>query len=293
MQKRGYSPPPPASSGVVEQVVVAKGLLRFSSIADYKQLMDQPTPEAERQFTEKVRGLSGFTSLQRACEQGGQRTADDELAELIDNTYFKEMLNEDLSVWIEDWVFRVNPEDEKVYVIDADLVDTKYDELIAQNTGDPDVKEYSTALNVLDIVGNPDDQPQGLFCSQSGIGSRNVGEPLNDGSGRTAFSAYAKYGIYFSLFTRIETIGSSAPVYRFDYSGNMWLGAPHVYYHVRCGSTADYATVSTGTWTGTAFKYQSYQGSTALNQVYYYVHIRSNTTPYAQLATQFGFRVNI
>jgi|GEM_PF-6425239 len=213
---------------------------------------------------------------------------------MIDDPYFTEMLNEDLSVWIEDRVFRVDPEHGKVYVIEADGMEENYDALVAENITDRDVKEYSSDPEALDIVKEQRDGPDGSRCSAPTANSHHTANIyLTDNTGRYAHSHYAKYGIYFTMFTRIDVIGSSAPVYQFDHAGSIWDGAPHVFYKARCGATADYSIVSTGSWTGSAFRYQSYQGSRALERLYFYVKIRSNYAPNAILAPQFGFRQNI
>mgnify|MGYP001210707353 CR=1 FL=1 len=224
-----------------------------------------------------------------------ERDQDAELAKEIESEYFRELLNDKLSIWIEDHIYRVNPVEEKVYVIEAVKYADKYDELVAQNTSDLDVKVYAAELNVLDIV-RDGGEPQAIGCGQSAIGGREDGrfftfQPPYD---KYAYSKYQRYGIYFHLFTRIEGVQqNNPPPYRFNYTGSIWDGAPHIYYHPRCGGYTDYSTISTGTVTSGYQQFNSFQGSTALNEVYFYVHIEKNTSPYALCAEQFGFRVNI
>jgi len=287
--------PTPAVGEGVTELKVEHGMLHFATQQAYAEHTDDLSDDQRAEFVRKFRGFAEFTSAAERLESS-QREEDPELLEMIDSEYFKELLNENLAIWIEDHIYRVNPIDEKVYVIEASKYDSKYDDLLAQNISDEDVKAYSTDLNVLDEVKNHED-PQYLGCSQSAIGGREVSRQTSVASGqpvRTAISRYNKYGFYFNLYCRVESVTvNNPPPYKFDFSGSMWAGAPHIYYHKRCSNTVDYATTSTGAVTGGNQQFSSYQGSTALNEVYFYVKIWSNTTPSIQLTEQFGFRVNI
>lgn len=246
---------------------VESGMLHFETTEDYRTMTDMPSEPLRAAFLSKVKGETGFTSANRAAALGA-KSSDTDLLFLIDDPYFKEMLNEHLCVWIDDHIFRVNPEDGKVYVIPSSEVGDKYDDLVAQNTGDQDVREYPIDVNVLDVV----DDPQALwpFCNESGIPSKYDQELFNDNSGITASATYAKYGIYFTVFAKIDPIGSSNPTYDFYFKGGVPGNEGHVYYRQKCGNTVDYNIRSSGTWYGTYRKYQSYQGSKGLNKLYFF-----------------------
>ena len=255
---------------VLPNFKVEQGMLHFETTADYQTMTDMPSEGLRSAFLQKVRSEPGFTSAERALGSGS-RSVDQDLLFLIDDPYFREMLNENLCVWIDDHIFRVNPEDGKVYVIPSSGVGDKYDDLLAQNTDDEDVREFPIDVNVLDEV----DRPDALwpFCSESGVPAQNP-DPIafNDNSGRTATARYAKYGIYFTVFAKVEPVNSSGPFMDFYFKGiGPWdMGEGKVFYRQKCGNTVDYKSRSQGTWQLNNRRFQSYQGSKGLNRLYFY-----------------------
>lgn len=246
---------------------IEKGMIRFPTRGDYEKMVDMPSIGLQNAFVSDVAAAEGFTSAEKAL-QSGARSTDSELLALVDDPYFRELLNDRLCIWIDDHIFRINPEDGKVYVIPSEKYDDKYDARLAEDTNDEDVKEYSADLNVLEEV----DRPDALwpFCTESGVPSQYVEEWFNDNSGRKAIARYRKYGVYFSLFAQVEPLGSSGVFFDFYFKGGASENMGQVFYRQKCGNTVDYQTRSTGTWHLTYRKFQSYQGSKGLNKVYFY-----------------------
>jgi hypothetical protein len=246
---------------------IEKGMIHFTTRGDYEAMVNMPSVALQEAFVNAVRQSNEFTSAEKALEVGS-RSTDSDLLAMIDDPYFRELLNERLCIWIDDHIFRVNPEDGKVYVIPSAMYEEKYGALLAEDTEDEDVKEYSADLNVLEEV----DRPDALwpFCSESGVPSQYAQVYLNDNSGRYASARYAKYGIYFTVLARVEPQGSSGVFFHFYFRGGVSEEEGYVYYRQKCGNTVSYQARSEGTWHATYRKYQSYQGSKGLNKVYFY-----------------------
>ncbi len=246
---------------------IEKGMIHFATKGDYQQAVDMPSVPLQEAFVRAAQSADGFVSAAKALESGA-RSTDADLLQLIDDPYFLELLNDRLCIWIDDHIFRVNPEDGKVYVIASDKYDLKYEALLAEDAEDEDVREYPTDVNVLDEV----DRPDALwpFCNQSGIPSKYNQAYFNDNTTRLASATYAKYGIYFSLFAKVSPVGSSGINFHFYFKGGVPANEGYIHYKQKCGNTVSYATRSPGTWQLTNRRFQSYQGSKGLNQVYFY-----------------------
>jgi hypothetical protein len=267
------------------KVSVKGDRLAFASVADYKRAVDEPSDRTKAGFARTVAALKGFTSLAEKQKSASPRAAGPDSA-MIRDEYFAAILNADHVVQIGDYIFRIDPAVERVYVLPVEH-EKEYSDLIAGNSRNTNLKVLSTNDDVLEKLQVAAQGTRGLFCSQSGIGSRHHNVPFG------AFTAYAdfnKYGIYYSLNAAVDPYGSSGFPYVFDFTGGITANKGYVYYHVRCGSTASYAIATGGSWKLTYQKYQSYQGSTNLNQVYFVFRIKSSAGVFQ--TPNVGFRVN-
>jgi hypothetical protein len=262
--------------------------LAFASVADYKRAVDQPSERTKAQIAGIVAALKGFTSFaQKPNASSSLKISPDKIASLVKDEYFASLLNSDLIVQIGDHIFRVNPSTESVYALPAG--DEKdYADLVAENTRNTRIQKFSTGDNILELIQTKEKgTKRGLFCSQSGIGGRHHNVPFG---GFTAFADFDRYGIFYSLSASVSPYGSSGFPYTFDFTGGITPNKGYVFYHVRCGSTASYATTTSGSWKLTYQKFQSYQGSTNLNQVYFIYRIKNSQGVFQ--TANVGFRVN-
>jgi hypothetical protein len=273
------------------KVSVKGDRLAFASIADYKRAVDQPSEATKKQFARTVAALKGFTSFaQKQNFSPALETSRDKVASLIRDEYFASILNADLVVQIGDYIFRVNPSRERVYVLSA-ANEKEYNDLIAENARNSNIRTFSTNDDVVDVIEAGGKGPETL-CSETGIGGRHSEAPVGS---LTAMADFVRYGIYFTLFAMVSPYGSSGFPYMFEFTGGMSANAGYVYYHARCGTTASYEISTKGSWTLMNRKYQSYQGSKNLNEVYFFYRLKNDffTTRAGQYATPYvGFRVN-
>lgn len=279
-----------AQVAAVINVSVKGDRLAFASIADYERAVDQPSEQTKAQFVGMVAALKGFTSFaQKPNSSPTLKTSPDKVASLVRDEYFASILNSDLVVQIGNYIFRINPSTKSVYALSS--VDEKeYGDLVAENTRKPHVRKFSTGDNVLELIQAKDNRPnRSLRCKESGIGGRHRSEAFG---GLMAYADFDRYGIFFSLSASVSPYGSSgfASSYAFDFTGGISANQGYVFYHVRCGSTASYAITTGGSWKLTHQKYQSYQGSKNLNQVYFIYRIKDSTGAFQ--TSNVGFRVN-
>lgn len=281
-------------SGVIN-VSVKGNRLAFASIADYRRAVDEPSEKTKEQFARTVTALKGFTSFaQNQKLLSAMRINRAKAAPSIQDEYFASILNADLAVQIGNYIFRVNPTTERVYALPV-ANEREYGDLIAENTRNRNIRTFSTGDDVLDVI---EAGGKGLFtmCKEGGIGGRNREEPVGS-SGVVARAAFDRYGIYFTLYALVTPYGSSGFPYTFVFGGGIAANQGHIYYKVRCGKTADYDISSKGSWKLTYQKYQSYQGSKNLNEVYFFytlISISSFRTGAGvlQVTPLLGFRVN-
>jgi hypothetical protein len=71
--------------------------------------------------------------------------------DLVKDAYLAQILNKDLTVQIGDWIYRVNKLTEKVYVLAVKNA-SQYDDLIAENVSNPNILEFSTEENVIELL---------------------------------------------------------------------------------------------------------------------------------------------
>ena len=247
-------------------VKVIQNRLAFTTIADYEKVVNQPSDDLKKSFLKTVNTLQGFISF--GDKQNPSLTLKknkDSLKYLINDRYFTSILNPDLSVQMGDYILRVNPTTEKVYVLPAANAD-QYKDLIAENIKNKLIQVFSTGEDVLEILKGK--KRRLSFCNESGIGGKHNGMYLNDNSGILATLEFHRYGFYYSLFALLSPMNSSGNTYTFNFTGGLNTGL--VYYHVKCGGTVGpYQVTTNGTWLLSTRRYQSYQGSTNLNELYF------------------------
>jgi len=258
------------------EVSVKGDRLVFSSIADYKRTVDEPSDETKEQFARTVAAL-GFTSFaQRQNPSLTLQTNSGELSSIVQDEYFASILNPDLVVQIGEHIFRVNPTTERVYALPV-ANEEEFADLIAENTLNSHLQSFSTEDNVLELIQAKTPGTSLRFCTQSGIGGLGQSTPLAPLSEHTVSADFIRYGLFFTLQATVSHWTSSGFPYYFEFTGGVAANLGAVYYHVRCGSTANYVIKTPGSWKLTYQKFQSYQGSTNLNEVYFMFRLTDST----------------
>lgn len=270
-------------------VTAKNNLLIFKSKRDYEMAVNNPSEETKKKFLQKVNNLTSFVSINKLM-QTNPRTDSTDMTDILTDEYLSSILNEDLAVQIDDRIYKLDPADDKVYVMKDEYI-ADYSDLVAGDLSNENIKEYSFDEDVLERV-EMEDEPNRIFCSEDGHGSRYVSRGFTYSTTQYILAQYVKLGIYFYLNASISPVGTWPSQFKFDFTGGMATNKGHVYNKKRCGTINDYDVYTSGTWTGTTQKFQSYQGSTPLSKTYFYCRIMNTST--GQIETPYtGFRVNI
>jgi hypothetical protein len=252
------SRPTPADDPLQKiSVSVKNNRLVFTTRGDYERAVNESKPDVRGRVFQRLKTLNGFTSL-AATSGATARTAGGRPnpSALITDDGFRSLLNPDLVVQIGDYIVKVNPATKKVYVLPA-AHEAEYADLVAERTSNPNIRQFSTNDDVLDLL-TPGQASQ-QRCSESAIPELRweTDEVVFGGSYKMKGTVdYSKYGVFFSLWAENNANASEATV-----------DLAPVYYHVRCGNTVGPYSLSDYDITKT-LEYHSYQGSTALNAAY-------------------------
>ena len=248
--------------------------LVFKSVDDYKKVIDNPTEETIKKFKFAVNNFSNFKSYHELKNELNIKNSDD----LFNDPYFEAILNTDKAIQIGDYIYRINPKKEQVYVL-ASKFNSEYLDLVNENIANTNIKVYSTGDNVLELVeSNLSSKGTAIFCPEGGVGGDADGEYFYAGVGagtqRRATVDFIRYGVYFSLFARIYP-SAGGNEFVFDFNGT--LG--YIHYKVRCGNTVDYGLISSGNQNQSAEqRFQSYQGSTNFTNYFFAFTPRYNSS---------------
>lgn len=115
--------------------------LAFATIADYKIVMSQPTPQVQTAFSNLLKSFSTFTSYTQTYPNDT----------LFDDPYLTNLLNADGVIQIGTNYFKVDPILQKVFVLPVAQSAYYYD-LISASPQSGKVIMFSTNDNVLDLL---------------------------------------------------------------------------------------------------------------------------------------------
>ena len=284
--------PPSAASDF--NVSVKNNLLVFKTTEDYRNVVDNSSPEQMVKFMSEVKAMTNFTSYDKQYFSKNPSVLVD--STLINSDFLKTILNKDAAVQIGNYIYKIDIANEKVFALNASH-ETEYNDLVNGNTSNSNVQSFSTGDNVLDLIeesGQKKAESTMLFCKEDGIGDKHEEKRLFENNQPTnifAITNFDRYGVYFSLYAQIYDVPANSP-YVFEFTGGIAAGAGHIYYHKRCSDTKDYEISTAGVFrTNIKQEYEAYHGATSLNKVYFYCRIKNTktklyTTPYL------GFRMN-
>jgi len=187
-------------------VTVDHGMLVFASKTTYISLVGEFKQEEKTSFVNQCMEMPGFVSLLKSKE------INLDLYDKINDDFFSAIINGKGYVQIENFIYKVNPSDNSVYVFPS----SKYELMPAIDAGiitNPEIRFYSMDDDVIGMVssGTPPSNAK-LFCGDDGCkGDNKSGTvPLtNARTGATCSSMdaeviYLKLGVYFTLKAKVR-----------------------------------------------------------------------------------------
>lgn len=213
-------------------------ILSFETIDDYVDFVEDTIPHRWQRLEQHSSAL-GF---QNYFTQNPIPSFDDTLG--MDENLGK-MLNVDGVILIGDYAVRVDAANQKVFLSPKVDIAQHYADLVAGNTSNKNVKEFSTDDDVIDFM------ITGVNFKCGGVSDLNVEKPwmtvgtniplnevssagFNNGDKLSISAKYNKFGIYFSVRINGHYVQNGAP-----FTGNglnnlfFEIGAPNSLDHMR------------------------------------------------------------
>ncbi len=240
-------------------------MLIFKTTEDYKKVVNNPTDEIKKKFLSNVSKMNHSTFLEKVIKE---KTED-----LIDDDFFESIINEDAVVQIGEYLYKINPITEKVFVLPASKI-TEYDDLVNENKENINIRQFSTSDYVIDLAESGDAGEKGLFCGESGCGyqKQETDKVTIPGfGGQYKFEGYSRYlrlGVYFCLKADASSNSSNIRIY-IQYE-NSWD-------KVKCGSThgaTNHLWYQNNSTYSTDQDYRKYQGIQPLNGLHLKARVR-------------------
>ena len=261
-------------------ISLKNNMVFFKSSEDYRKIIDNLTVDSEREIADIVTSLK-HKSYSHQFNNANRIAKDNPYK----NTILELLLNEGEAMHIGEHVYKIDPKSERVYVIDSKR-SFDYIDLYNQNIANSRITPYNTNLDVIVEVEEP-----AMWCSASYAPPKQQTSYVwySPSTGVTKHQSMAKYftlGIYFKLFGEISANTSKSAYGSTPFEFVFDLGLGYIHWKERCGSMADFATITSGTKSGgsnPSTTFTTYQGSKGLTNFFFQFWTRdvfTNTYPY-------------
>lgn len=184
------------------RLTTANNILVFPTAELYYRAVNNPDESTKNALIDQVARQTDFTRI----EEGSG------LYNLIDDDYFRSLLNNNGCLQVGNYIYKINPTNEAVYVLNVSRIGSLAD-LINEDITNTDILQYSTEDFVIGMVeSNTPPSNAKIFCSESGcagdskpgtVGLTNAQDGSECGS-MDAEVFYKRYGIYFHLASKVR-----------------------------------------------------------------------------------------
>jgi hypothetical protein len=244
---------------------VKNDMLAFSTLANYKTVIENPEEAVRNNFMATVIALRHPASLLN------NKTTD--LYKAIDDDYFAALLNVKGCVQIGAFIYKVNPFNSSVFVL-AEANIASLSDLLIENISNKDILLYSINEEVIEMVesGTPSGKRTGLFC-ESAVATTSLKKDVKveNPNGESGWlSGEVKYS-YIGIGFKLKATGWLTCLNRY-----IQIHIVPNYYKQKCGYMAgpmqqwNYG-LTTGPTNSSGIEYQSYMGIKPLNEIYFRV----------------------
>lgn len=256
-------------------------------------LMRETDENLESNLIEELLSMN-YTSYSEYLSSQGEGQID-----RIEDDLLGAILNEDFIFQVGDYIYRINKENEKVFVLPATNI-SEYEDLVTESKSNPNVRRFSVDDDVIDLAeSGATGEAKGIFCNDRKANkknklSSNVTVLSNPTVEMNIEAMYNKYGVYFTL----KAIGQhhqnySELKYYFQINNSSWTQ--------RCGSSVSnyshpWRTKTSGSQSGGIYseKFKFYSGMKQLKNYRYELRFRcenwfqpSSPNPYTVYFTDY------
>lgn len=255
-------------------------MLIFNDANSYEMiltnLMEESKDDNESIETKLIKEFNSlnYTSYTEYLSIKGQNENDP-----IEDDLLSAMLNKDLVFQIGNYLYRVNKEREKVFVLPSNKI-VEYQDLVSESKTNPNIRQFSTDDDVIELAeSGATGEEKGIFCKDRKANKKNSSSNVVTVLASPKIEMYIeamynKYGVYNTL----KAVGThqqniSELRYYFQIENSSWAQ--------RCGSSKSnyshpWRTKTSGTMSSGIYKekFKFYQGMKQLKNYRFKVRFR-------------------
>lgn len=197
------------NSNLINNDFSANGkMLVFESVESYEKSIEFQTVEKREKFLSDISKLNFKNYF--SVEHTESKSGNDSVQEMDD--FFGQLLNEDGIIQIGDYIYKVNLQSEKVFVLPATNL-AEYQDLVNENKSNDNIRQFSINDDVIYLAesgasGEKCSNPSGGFELYTNFESGNSLETR-------CIIKYFTAGIYYRVTGRSKKIGNYGGSYRY------------------------------------------------------------------------------
>lgn len=251
-------------------------MLIFESVESFEKSVEDLTEEKRIKVLSEIskQNFKSYLSIQHSIS----KTDSDSIQEMDD--FLGQLLNEDGIIQIGNFIYKVNLQSNKVFVLPVSN-SSEYQDLVDENKSNKNIRQFSTSDDVIYLAENGE---AGEKCG--GIGSFDNSSPVVnlDNDGQIKFDANCKYfqgGIYFRVTGRVEY----TPAFSGTAKIALEIQSPQAWMRRRpCGDGTVTIHHAGERVSGFYYRYlfEAYSKTRAINGIYMFVRARAEITPPGQ-----------
>ena len=208
---------PDSNSGVT----VRNNLLVFKTSDDYCNLVDNASSEQMFNFVNEVKSMKNFTSYYENAILFSKVPSVLSDSNFINDEFLQTILNKDGAVQIGNYIYKIDVNNEKVFVLNAENA-SQYSDVVEGDTSNTNVRAFSVNDEVISLVENKNRTREGGIGSYSSSAKLIIINLYREVRGFKYLNiAFSRYGILFQLIQ--------------SNSKTTWIGSPST-----CGFRANY-----------------------------------------------------
>jgi hypothetical protein len=255
------------------------GMLVFNSLENYELSVSDLTADEEANFVYAINGLN-YTSYTEEFVNQGTNAVD-----LIEDNVLSAILNKDRVVQIANYIYKVNLQTEKVFVLPKAKI-SELNDLINENITNKNIRQFSTGDDVIYLAesGDPGEKCGGID------GCESVSDVVDFGNNIRcqAMVKHFRAGIYYRTTARFVPLTPGVINTELEIKG------PEAWRKRRPCSSGTIGTSAAGVKvSGSTQKlWQFYSGTRNLNGLYLFTRIKCTFNGSVKYSTWCGRNVN-
>lgn len=251
------------------------GMLVFNSVEDYELSISDLTADEESYFVSTINGLNYTSYTEELANQGANAV------DLIGDNVLSAILNKDRVVQIANYLYKVNIQNEKVFVLPKTKI-SELSDLINENKTNKNIRQFSIGDDVIYLAesGDPGEKCGGIDggtypCYSSSSNALVIGQYANNDVKLNPGVKFFRAGVYFRLSALFELVNMNTNgVFNIEIE----VKGPQGWYKRRPCNSGSIGTTSASTFINSTLRAEQktfYSGTRNLNGYYFFVRGRA------------------